>query len=134
MSKRKSKPDLIPAVGYLRKSNLSENLETSIADQKARISKMRPPMDGAEYDIIAWYKDPGIPGWKRGHKRPDYYKMENRLREQKDFQAILVDDLDRFSRADAMETVHDVQVLRELGLRYLHACYQGCFDLGSAQK
>jgi site-specific DNA recombinase len=125
----KAKPRLIPAVGYLRKSTKEDGYEKSTADQKARISKMKPKEDGAEYDILRWYVDPGIQGWRPTHKRPDYFRMVNDLRDRKDFVAILVDDSDRFSRRDEMETVADVQALRELGLRYLHAANQGLKDL-----
>lgn len=120
---------VIPAVGYLRKSTKEDGYEQSIADQKARISKLKPSVEGAHYEIIRWYVDPGIPGWKRGHKRPDYFRMVNDLRERQDFVAVLVDDVDRFSRADSMETVHDVQVLRELGVKYIHSTGQGVKDL-----
>jgi DNA invertase Pin-like site-specific DNA recombinase len=116
-------------VGYLRKSTKEDGYEKSIADQKARIKNMRPAVAGAQYDIIRWYCDPGIPGWKRGHQRPQYFNLVNDIRERQDVQAILIDDMDRFSRADAMETVADVQALRELGVRYIHADNQGSIDI-----
>ncbi len=128
MSKDK-KPALIPAAGYLRKSTKEDGYEKSIADQKARIQRMKPLEDGSRYDIIRWYVDPGVQGWKRGHKRPDYFRMVNEQKERRDLKAILVDDMDRFSRADQMETVSDVQALRELGIRYIHAANQGVKDL-----
>jgi DNA invertase Pin-like site-specific DNA recombinase len=129
MSESNGKPALIPAVAYLRKSTKEEGYEKSIADQMGRIQKLKPPEEGAEYDIVRRYEDPGIPGWKRGHKRPNYFQLVNDLKERRDVKAVLVDDMDRFSRADPMETVSDVQQLRELGVRYLHAANQGVKDL-----
>src|SRR5207244_1798081 len=110
---------LIPAVSYVRKSTTEAGFEKSIADQKARIKEMRPAEDGAEYQIVRWYADPGVPGWKPNHKRPDYFLMVNELKERRDVQAILVDDMDRFSRKDSMETIADMEELRKLGVRYI---------------
>lgn len=131
-----SKKRLIPAVGYLRKSTKGgvtadgrPQHEKSLADQKARIQQLKPNDNKAEYQVVRWYADPGIPGWKRGHKRPDYSRLVEDLREHKDIKAVLIDDMDRFSRADPMQTVHDVQVLRDLGLQYIHAANQGMKDL-----
>jgi DNA invertase Pin-like site-specific DNA recombinase len=124
---------IIPAVGYLRKSTTEDGYEISIADQKARISEMKPVEPGARYEIIRWYVDPGIPGWKRGAARPDYFRMVNDIRERRDVQAILVDDMDRFSRADSMQTQHDVQQLRELGVRYIHAQNQGSIKIAHGE-
>jgi site-specific DNA recombinase len=125
----KNKPILIPAVGYLRKSSKEPGYEKSLADQKDRIKKLEPADAGSEYEVVRWYTDPGVPGWKRGHKRPDYFRMVNDLREQQDVKAVLIDDMDRFSRADPMQTMSDVQALRELGVRYIHAANQGVKDL-----
>jgi site-specific DNA recombinase len=124
-------PALIPSVGYLRKSDKKgDAYEVSLADQKARIKQLKPPDAGFRYDIVAWFTDPGIQGWKRGHKRPDYFRMVNFIREKRNhIKAVLIDDMDRFSRADSMETVADVQTLRELGVRYIHAVNQGVKDL-----
>jgi DNA invertase Pin-like site-specific DNA recombinase len=125
----KKNPTVIPAVAYCRKSTTEDGYEKSIADQKARIRKLKPPADNTRYEVVRWYeKDAGVPGWKRGANRPDYAKLVSELKET-GAKAILVDDMDRFSRADPMETVHDVQSLREKGVRFLHACNQGCRDL-----
>jgi DNA invertase Pin-like site-specific DNA recombinase len=120
---------LILAAGYLRKSDKKDGYETSLADQKARIKRLKPAEPGARYEIVRWYEDPGVQGWKPTAKRPDYLRMVNDLRERKDFTAILVDDMDRFSRRDPMETVADVQALYELRIRYIHAVNQGLKDL-----
>jgi len=68
MSKKKPAKTKIAAVGYLRKSNQSDNLEQSISDQKKRISKLLPTVENAEYQIVEWFTDPGVQGWKRGHR------------------------------------------------------------------
>src|SRR5262245_50343188 len=108
MSKKKETKRQILAVAYLRKSTKEEGHEKSIADQLARIMRLRPPEKDAEYKIVRVYdKDKGVPGWKRGAKRPDYNRLVSDLSETK-AKAILVDDMDRFSRADRMETIHDV--------------------------
>ncbi len=130
----KPKPKTIRAVAYCRKSTNEERAEKSIADQKKRIAKMKPSEDGATYEIVRWYtKDKGVPGWKRGASRPDYFRLVNELSETK-AKAILVDDMDRFSRADEMEVIHDCQQLREQhGVRYIDAVNQGNHDLAEDQ-
>lgn len=129
MSKN-GKPKLIPAVGYLRKSTKEERTEKSIADQRGRITRLKPIEEGAKYQIVRWYdKDKGVPGWKRGASRPDYFRLVRELKET-GAKAILVDDMDRFSRAQDMDVVHDVAELREKhGIRYIHAVNQGCVDI-----
>jgi Resolvase, N terminal domain len=61
---------IIPAVGYLRKSTKEDGYQKSIGDQQERIKLLKPAEPGASYRIVRWYTDPGIQGWKRGHKRP----------------------------------------------------------------
>ena len=128
MAKNNFKP--IFAVGYCRKSTNEERAEKSIADQEARIRKLHPLDDVAKYEIKKVYdQDLGVPGWKRGAKRPDYQRLVDELKET-GATAILVDDMDRFSRADEFEVMHHVQELREHhGIRYIHAVNQGCIDL-----
>ena len=128
------KQKTIPAVAYCRKSTMEERTEKSIADQSARIRNLKPPEDGARYEIVRWYdRDKGVPGWKRGASRPDYNRLVNELKET-GAKAIIVDDMDRFSRADELEVMSDVQALREHhGIRYIHAVNQGCIDLVSDQ-
>ena len=133
MKKNKPEPKAaktIRAVGYLRKSTKDERTEKSIADQRQRIGKLRPQEDDARYEIVRWYdRDKGIAGWKRGAKRPDYARMVSELKDL-GVKAILVDDMDRFSRADEMECMADVQLLREKhGIRIIHAVNQGSVDL-----
>ena len=126
----KSTTQTLKAVAYCRKSTAEDGAEQSIRDQLRRIRELKPTVDGARYEIVRVYSnDLGVPGWKRGAARPDYHRLVEDIRKHKDVQAILVDDFDRFSRSDPMETLADVQALRELGVRYLHAVNQGCRDL-----
>jgi len=130
MAKSNFKPKVILAVAYARKSTDDERCEKSMADQNDRIAKLKPPEDGATYKIVRWYtRDKGVPGWKRGAERPDYHRLVNELAETK-AKAILVDDMDRFSRAQDRQVITDVDELIERhGVRYIHAVNQGCFDL-----
>ena len=130
MKKTKQELKVIPAVAYCRKSTKTERAEKSIADQRERIAKLKPAEDGARYEIVRWYvKDKGVPGWKRGAARPDYFTLVNELKETKAL-AILVDDMDRFSRANVYDVVSDVKELREQhGIRFIHAANQGSIEL-----
>lgn len=81
---KKAKPVTvhIPAVAYLRKSTNEEGAEKSIRYQRERIHRLIPPIEGARYKIVKIYDaDLGVPGWKRGAKRPDYFKLVNQLNE-----------------------------------------------------
>ena len=130
MSAKKIANQKILAVAYLRKSTKGEEVEKSIADQLVRIKRLRPSVAGAEYQIVKVYdKDKGVPGWKRGAARPDYFRLVEELEAETKAKAILIDDMDRFSRSDPMETVSDVQKLREIGVRFIHAVNQGVKDL-----
>ncbi len=130
MSKQAKQSKIIPAVAYCRKSTNEERTEKSIADQTDRIGKLVPPDETARYEIVRWYdRDKGIPGWKRGAARPDFDRLVNELKET-GARAILCDDMDRFSRADEFEVMHDVQELRESHrVQFIHSCNQGSVDL-----
>jgi site-specific DNA recombinase len=129
----------VPAVGYLRKSTAGENAqgrerqEKSIPQQKAEIEKLaantRSEQAPYGFRIIRWYADPGISGWKRGAKRPDFDRMLTEAREKRDFRAILCDDIDRFSRADSLAVHSDAHALREAGVRFIVTAAQGLYDL-----
>jgi len=135
MAKRKPKQKVVRCVAYLRISRKGKKVdkygqEKSIKDQRKRIAALQPTEPNTKYEIVRWYeKDEGIPGWKRGAKRPDYHRLVEELPETK-ATCILVDDMDRFSRANEMEALHDVQVLKERhGIRLIVAVNQGNFDL-----
>ncbi len=69
----KAKPDLIAAVAYLRKSTKGrmadgrERQEKSIDQQKTEIVAMA----NDRYQIVRWYIDEGVSGWKRERKAPN---------------------------------------------------------------
>ncbi len=51
-------------------------------------------------------------------------------REQKDFVAVICDDLDRFSRAEVMEVFADLSALAAAGIKTIHCVNQGEYGLG----
>jgi hypothetical protein len=121
----------IRAYAYLRKSTADPE-EKSIGDQHTRVHELGHP-SGARYEVVRVFADPATPGWKRGHRRPDYHRMVTFLSERRDgkVEAILVDDCDRYSRADSMDTISDINALRGLGIKWIHSgnSAQGFFDL-----
>jgi site-specific DNA recombinase len=134
IAKAKKTKAAIPAVGYLRKSTAGkvestgrERQEKSIPQQQREIEALA---ESTGYKVIRWYADPGISGWKRGAKRPDFQRMLLDAREKRDFKAILCDDLDRFSRAKVNEVSADGYALNEAGVRYVVTASQGEYDLG----
>src|SRR6185369_6999955 len=98
----KAKSCFVSAVGYLRKSTKGERVdgrqrqEKSIDQQKTEIIKLAQT---SGYRIVRWYTDAGVSGWKRGAQRPEFYRMLQDAKDLADFKAVLVDDVDRFSRA-----------------------------------
>jgi DNA invertase Pin-like site-specific DNA recombinase len=128
-----AKKQLIAAVGYLRKStkgkksNGKERQEKSIGQQKTEIIELASRHG---YKIVRWYVDEGVSGWKRNGKRPAFDSMLRDARDRKDFEAILCDDLDRFSRADVMEVFSDLSTLASGGVRTIHCVNQGEYGLG----
>ena len=135
MAKKHFKPKPIAAVAYLRKSSKGnrsdgrERQEKSIPQQKREIVQLAKGRYQVKADID-WYADPGIPGWKRGAQRPDFQRMLARAQERHDFEAILCDNIDRFSRASVDEVQEDVLALKRAGVRWIVTAAQGTFDLG----
>lgn len=131
-AKAKPTTKLIPAVAYLRKSTKGERpdgrqkQEKSLTQQRAEIKKLA----GDRFEIKAWFEDEGVSGWKRGAKRPDFQQM---LDEVKDLgaEAILCDNIDRFSRAEVDEVQEDAGQLRKAGVRWIVTNSHGEFDLGA---
>jgi DNA invertase Pin-like site-specific DNA recombinase len=127
---------LIPALGYLRKSTKGERVdpsgkkrqrqEKSIHQQKTEILTMAE----GRYRVVAWFVDEGVSGWKRGIKRPDFTRM---LAEAQSLgaQCILVDNIDRLSRAAVDEVQEDAGALRKAGVRWIVTAAQGEYDLGA---
>jgi DNA invertase Pin-like site-specific DNA recombinase len=139
MSKTET-PTLIRAIAYCRKSTKGEQVdrhgrkkerqEKSIEQQRTEIKKLARD----KYEIVAWRdQDKGVSGWKRGLRRPDFNKMLNEVSELK-VEAILCDNLDRFSRASYDEVQEDVATLRRAGVRWIVTCSSGTYDLHAGQR
>jgi site-specific DNA recombinase len=127
-----TKTKLIRAAGYLRKSTKGkradgkERQEKSISQQKSEIIKLAK----GKYDIVEWFSDDGVSGWKRGAKRPEFQRMIDGVKAL-GVEAILVDNVDRFSRAAYDEVQEDVTTLRKAGVRWIVSVAQGDYDMGS---
>jgi DNA invertase Pin-like site-specific DNA recombinase len=131
--------DLPVAVGYLRKSTKGERLdrhgkkqerqEKSIPQQKAEVIKLA----AGRFNVVKWFEDEGISGWKREAKRPDFQRMlaeVNRLGAV----AILCDNIDRFSRASYDDVQEDSSALRKAGVRWIVTCSHGEYDLHAGRR
>ncbi len=131
----KTKSTIIAAVAYLRKSTMGkkqdgkERQEKSIDQQLTEVQKLKPDASDA-YNVMRNYADPGRSGWKRGAARPDFARLLADCQKYKDAQAILVDDLDRFSRATVDEVWTDINALRQAGVKYIHSANQGIYCIG----
>jgi DNA invertase Pin-like site-specific DNA recombinase/DNA-binding transcriptional MerR regulator len=122
---------LIPAVAYVRKSTKGERKgrerqEKSLPQQAMEIDKLAE----GRYRIVGRYSDPGISGWKMGAQRPDFQRLLDRAQQAHDFEAILVDNLDRFSRASVDEVQEVALQLKRAGVKQIVSAAQGVFDLG----
>ncbi len=129
-----SKQVSIPAVGYCRKSTKGEvgrngekreRQEKSIAQQRAEVVKLAQ----GRFDVLKWFEDEGVSGWKRGAKRPDFQRMLDEVSKLGAL-AIVCDNLDRFSRAAFDEVQEDVNALRKAGVRWIVTASHGEYDLG----
>jgi DNA invertase Pin-like site-specific DNA recombinase/DNA-binding transcriptional MerR regulator len=126
------KPELISAVVYARRSTKGkradgeERQEKSIPQQRTEVTKLA---DG-RYKILKWFEDEGISGSRRGAQRPDFQKM---LDEVKGLgaQAILCDNIDRFSRAAVADVQEDANALYKAGVRWIVTASHGTYDLGA---
>lgn len=127
---------IIRAGAYGRKSTDGQDSsgkkrqENSLEQQQVEIAKLKPADDGV-YEIVRSYEDAGKSGWKRGAQRPDFTQMLSDCQRWRDLEAILVDDIDRFSRATVGEVWSDIQSLKSAGVRYIHAANQGVYNLGN---
>lgn len=130
MAKEKSNVKLVPAVGYLRKSS-PDNKDAKgqvRADQEKSITIQRNEMIAraeGKYDIIRWYVDENVPGWKPRAKKPDYFRMLNDAQTKHDFQAILCDAPDRFSRASEKDSLRELWAFRDAGVEYIDTASHG---------
>ncbi|MCE9608497.1 MAG: recombinase family protein [Planctomycetia bacterium] len=125
----------VPAAGYLRKStsgvasNGRERQEKSISQQRTEIESLAQENG---YKIVRWYADPGKSGWKRGAARPEFSQMLADAASKKDIEAIVVDNMDRFSRASVAEVQGDALALKQAGVLVIVSAAQGTFHLGGA--
>lgn len=132
---KKVTKQLIPAVGYLRKSTSGDDgkggqrQEKSIPRQKKEIEQLAADRG---YKILRWYADPGKSGWKRGAQRPDFTRMIADAQERQDVQAILCEQIDRFSRAEVDEVQQDAFLLKQAGVKVIVSRSEGEFPIGSS--
>lgn len=133
MAARKSNsPALIPAVAYLRKSTAGikadgrQRQENSIGNQRVEIEQLAKKHG---YEIVRWYSDEGKSGWKMGAKRPGFQQLIADAERLQDIKAVVVDDLDRFSRAKVMQTFGVYSRLAESGVKLIHSANDGKFPL-----
>jgi DNA invertase Pin-like site-specific DNA recombinase len=130
--KQKTKePILIPAVAYVRKSTKGERAdgsqkqEKSLAQQRTEITKLA----AGRFKIIEWFEDEGISGWKRGAQRPAFQRMLDQVRGH-GAEAIVCDNIDRFSRATIDDVQEDAATLRKAGVRWIVTASNGTtYDL-----
>ena len=99
----------IPAVGYLRRS--TDLQPQSIADQRNEIRRWA---ERNGYEVIEEYIDDAVSGTS-ADSRPAFQRMIADA-EGGGFQAVIVWNSDRFSRADVTETEHYRYLLRKAGV------------------
>jgi len=106
-----SSDSLIPAVGYLRRS--SDKQEQSLPDQRREITKYAKANG---YQLLRWYQDDAISG-DDTLRRHGFLDMHAAACGSRDFEAILVWDIDRFGRFHSMEAGYWVHPLMKAGVR-----------------
>lgn len=114
---------LIPAAGYLRMS--SDKQDTSIEGQRAELLAYAAKRG---YQIVAWYADEGISGWKN-KQRQGFHRLIADAAEGA-FKAVLCWDQSRFSRFDPMEANYFWHQLRQAGVT-LETIKEGKLDFDS---
>ena len=132
MSKGKQKK-LIRAIAYLRKSTKGKTTsgkqkqEKSLPQQKKEIEKLIK----GEYEIKDddWYSDPGKSASKAKVVREDYDRILKRAKEEGDFQAIVVDNLDRLNRGPFDSTYGDLIRLKQAGVKFIVTASSGTHPL-----
>jgi site-specific DNA recombinase len=124
MSDKNGKPmQLIPAVGYLRRSSDSETQQKSIPEQKDAVQAYA---DDKGYRIVRWYIDDAVSGDDTDH-RHDFQRMIRDAKDLRDFKAILCWDQKRFGRFDSIEYGFYVFPLRKADV-YLATVVDGTVD------
>ncbi len=139
MSNPDANESLVPAVGYLRKSTRGERKggngerrqkqEKSIPQQREEITKLAR----GRFAVVKWFEDEGVSGWKRGAKRPDFQQMMSEV-SSLGAQAVLCDNIDRFTRATYDDVMEDVRALRKAGVRWVVTASHGEYDLDAGRR
>src|SRR5689334_17837655 len=93
----KDGPALVPAVGYARCSDDSQ--EASIPDQIKHVEQYARDKG---YKILRWYTDDGISGDDTA-RRAGFRAMHSDALNRGEFRAVLCWDQDRFGRFDSIE-------------------------------
>jgi len=102
---------LISAVCHLRRS--SDQQEQSLPDQKREVTKYA---EANGYQLLHWYQDDAISG-DDTLRRHGFLDMHAVACGNRDFNAILVWDIDRFGRFHSMEAGYWVHPLMKAGVR-----------------
>ncbi len=99
------------AVAYLRKS--SDQQEASIERQRDEVFQYATRH---KYDLAGEYVDAGVSGVDSTDRRPGFQQLVADA-EKGAFDYVIVWDLSRLSRSDAMETAAELRPLRRAGVR-----------------
>lgn len=102
---------LIPAVAYLRRS--TNRQEKSLDDQRTEIERYALANG---YQIVRWYIDDGISG-DSTECRTGFLELHKAACNGRNFDVILVWDLDRFGRFDSIEGGYWIHPLRKAGVK-----------------
>jgi len=103
--------NLINAVGYARRS--TDMQERSIPDQKAFVQRWA---EENGYTIMRWFIDDAISGTS-AKGREAFERMIHQAENGRDFEAVLVYDISRFSRGGTNETGYFLYRLQQAGVR-----------------
>jgi site-specific DNA recombinase len=110
-ARHSSRPGLVPAVAYLRRS--TNRQEKSLDDQRTEIEHYAVARG---YQILRWYKDDGISG-DSTERRKGFLTLHQTACNGRDCDVILVWDQDRFGRFDSVEAGYWIHPLRKAGVK-----------------
>ena len=105
--------NMVKAVGYARRS--TDMQERSIPDQQAFVKRWA---NEHNYAILRWYTDDAISGTST-KGREAFERMIHEAENGRDFEAVLVYDISRFSRGGTNETGFFLYRLQQVGVRVL---------------
>jgi site-specific DNA recombinase len=104
-------PSFMPAVGYLRRSTSRQ--EKSLEDQRSEIEQYAAANG---YRILRWFQDDSISG-DATECRLGFQQLHKAACGNRDFNAILIWDQDRFGRFDSVEAGYWIHPLRKAGVK-----------------